>query len=409
MLNKCFKFLKGYVIIEVSGLYAERFINICTRRGLEISDIKPLCDRAFEMRISKKDFKKIRSVAYKTKTRVKIKKRCGAYEIWKKGRGRYFFFIGAAVFVTFFAAASRFIWAVEIDGTENSDKNRLMEQLRENGVYVGAKKSRIGAISELKNRILFDNDSIAWLWVYIEGSKARVEVYEKVIPPETVDIKQPCDVIASYDGVVEKIENRRGYTAVKANTVVEAGDVLISGTVPVYKEGYEEKYISVHAEGDVYARTVHKKTKIYPKYYEARYATGNEFKRYSLDLFSKTVCFYRDEEIPYKSYDEKKKRYEFTIPVFGFTGIALNVCEYSQVNINREPISNEYVEEKARYELEQEIARELMPGARLMESEIQSEEQEDGSLKITLSMTFTEQIGITRRVDILDSQTNRGD
>ena len=44
MFKKFFKFLYGYVIIKVYGKGAERFINICLRRNIDVWNIKPFDD-----------------------------------------------------------------------------------------------------------------------------------------------------------------------------------------------------------------------------------------------------------------------------------------------------------------------------------------------------------------------------
>ena len=55
MFKKFFKFLYGYVIIKVYGKGAERFINICLRRNIDVWNIKPF-DDGIEMCIYIKDF-----------------------------------------------------------------------------------------------------------------------------------------------------------------------------------------------------------------------------------------------------------------------------------------------------------------------------------------------------------------
>ena len=61
MFKKFFKFLYGYVIIKVYGKGAERFINICLRRNIDVWNIKPF-DDGIEMCIYIKDFFHIRQV-----------------------------------------------------------------------------------------------------------------------------------------------------------------------------------------------------------------------------------------------------------------------------------------------------------------------------------------------------------
>ena len=65
MFKKFFKFLYGYVIIKVYGKGAERFINICLRRNIDVWNIKPF-DDGIEMCIYIKDFFHIRQVRKKS-------------------------------------------------------------------------------------------------------------------------------------------------------------------------------------------------------------------------------------------------------------------------------------------------------------------------------------------------------
>lgn len=71
MFKKFFKFLYGYVIIKVYGKGAERFINICLRRNIDVWNIKPF-DDGIEMCIYIKDFFHIRQVRKKSNVKIKI-------------------------------------------------------------------------------------------------------------------------------------------------------------------------------------------------------------------------------------------------------------------------------------------------------------------------------------------------
>ena len=62
---KLFYFFKGYVIIEVEGLFIERFINICIHRGIGLKNIIKNDEERATFTISFKDFKKLRPVVRK--------------------------------------------------------------------------------------------------------------------------------------------------------------------------------------------------------------------------------------------------------------------------------------------------------------------------------------------------------
>ena len=83
-------FLRGYLVIKVSGPFIERFINIATKNGILLRKITRGKDSA-TMLISARGFKKIRSAARKTKTSVKIVEKCGLPLFLHKHRKRSFF------------------------------------------------------------------------------------------------------------------------------------------------------------------------------------------------------------------------------------------------------------------------------------------------------------------------------
>ena len=66
-----------------------------------------------------------------------------------------------------------------------------------------------------------------------------------------VDKDTPCDIAAACDGYIKNVITKNGKQLVKAGDTVNAGDVLISGTVPVFREGEEERYMEVHSLGTV--------------------------------------------------------------------------------------------------------------------------------------------------------------
>ncbi|MDD6484166.1 MAG: sporulation protein YqfD [Clostridiales bacterium] len=408
MLNKFFKFLKGYVIIEISGSCTERFLNICTRRNIDVRQVTHVSDKTFTAQILKRDFKRLSPVAFKTKTRVKIIKKRGLYNLIRRYGTRYFFMGGALGFLAFIFIMSQFIWLVEINGVYSSDREEIIQILEDNGIYSGALKCRIPSIRSVKNDIITNTEGIAWAWVYIEGAKARVEIYERALPPAVTDKRKPCDIVAACDGFIESIDAQRGEQTVPNGNAVSAGDVLISGTVPVYREGYEEKYIQVHAKGSVRAITYHEETGDYKEYRELRIPTGREKNRYSIEVFGKV--FGKCEFDGYENYDVKNSRRELVIPYVGYSGIAVNKSVFSEVEPVREELSEDTALEIAKNDLEEKISSRLFKNTDKQEETVECERVDSETIRVTVKMTCIEDIGIeqeiTEGVNMLDKQTD---
>ena len=64
-------YILGYVRITVEGYYIERFINICRNNKIIIWNLKRDKSVRLNLNIGIKDFKKIKKIAKKTKSRKK--------------------------------------------------------------------------------------------------------------------------------------------------------------------------------------------------------------------------------------------------------------------------------------------------------------------------------------------------
>ena len=413
MLKKFFKFLKEYVIISVYGKNAEKFINICMHRNISVWSIEPF-ENGIRLAMFSKDFFGIRSIARKCRVRVRIKQKCGLKYEFKRCKKRYMFFIGLALCIVFFIISSQFIWIVEINGVENSDINSIIKVLDGIGIKSGGLKSKIPEGEVIKREILNNTDDVAWAWVYIEGAKARVEIYEKILPPDVIDKNEPCDIVAACDGVIKRLVVRNGEEKVKFGDAVSAGDVIVSAKTAVFKEGYPEEYIYVHSMASVEAYTAHTQSGDYKLYYEKRIPTGKLKHRYSIELFGKNLALPMGD-VDFADFDLQENRHELNLPFFGFTGIAFDSIEYKEVTVERQPLEMDTVLEIARNDLEAKISKELMPGSVLTDENIEYEKIDDETINVTLRMKFIENIAIemppeaeeNKGEEIFDKQTDR--
>lgn len=403
MLNSLFKFFKGYVIIEVYGCGVERLVNICTHRNIGVGAIKRRGDGSVLLRIRGRDLKRLRPIVRKTHTKIHIVRKCGIFGFRKRLGARIGFAIGAVLAALFFVIAPRFIWTVKIEGTEDIDRAAIEQTLKEIGIYRGAPKSKLADGVTIKRQIMEAHPSLLWAWAYVKGSNATVRVYEKALPPQTVDRQSPCDIVAAHDAYIESIDVLNGYGAVESGATVKAGELLISGEVPVYKEGEEAQYMYVRAMGRIRAYTERTKSGVYSLTRRVSKPTGRrEIKRY-IDLFGKRINLYRSAE---PSFGE----YEFYEETHDLSGIRIGALCYEETEYSDEPMSVDYVLATAKEELEEKIAKELCRDAHLQGSELQYEWISQSEIRVRLIMSFTEDIGTEvpteRNGEHIDKQTN---
>ena len=392
MSNKFFNFLKGYVIIEIRGKNSERFINICLRRGIDIRGVKRRGDSLIT-RVYIRDFKKLRAIRQKTKVGIRILKKRSVKHFVKRYKKRAVFALCALLTVIAVHESAAHIWAVEINGIKDADITIVADLLKENGIYPGADKRDLIPTGDIKNDIIGKYPEISWLWVYMEGSKARVEVFERRTPPRMVDKDTPCDIVSTAEGVVRRITVKAGDAAVSEGDAVTYGDKLISGRVRAYQEGEEERYLYVHSLGTVLAYTMRTAECDEPLYDEIREPTGRKKRYITLEIFGKAYNLFREKRAKYADYDIKTDCYELNLPMFGYTGLSLTSEKHIEVTPIRQPISEELAAERAKDALEEEIAKTLTPLAQKTDERLEYEAVNEDMIRVKCTMSFIENIG----------------
>lgn len=114
-----FRYLKGYVKIKVWGYSPERFMNLCSNRGILLWDISRREDY-YIMFLSLSDFFAIKPIVKKTGTRAAVLERYGLPFFMRKIRARKVFAVGLPLCLVFLLVMSRFIWAMDFEGDRKS-------------------------------------------------------------------------------------------------------------------------------------------------------------------------------------------------------------------------------------------------------------------------------------------------
>ena len=70
------RYLSGYVCVELTGYATERFLNLCTNHDINLWNMDHKED-TYTFCMSLEDFWKIRPMVRKTRTKIRITKRCG--------------------------------------------------------------------------------------------------------------------------------------------------------------------------------------------------------------------------------------------------------------------------------------------------------------------------------------------
>ena len=232
------QFWNGYVIIQIEGLCAARFLKRLADAGIRVFHVRKTDEAVLRLTIPARRFFDLRKLRRGLPLRIRIVGRGGLpFALRKLGR-RPVLWIGTCLLFFGMLLLSTRIWVIRIGGTNRVDPEEIRSLLSERGIVPGARIEGpilITAANDLSAQI----HDAAWIGLDREGVLLTVNVVE-ALPESTKRISTvPSDIKADKDGVVTSIRVMRGQARVKVGDRVKKGDVLISGTV-IYKDNSYE-------------------------------------------------------------------------------------------------------------------------------------------------------------------------
>ncbi|MCD8348100.1 MAG: sporulation protein YqfD [Lachnospiraceae bacterium] len=251
-----FDFIRGYVRIRISGEACDRFLNLCAYHGIRLWGLFP-ADGACEAFISRKDFFRLKAFVRKSHTRVRIAGRYGFPFFIHKYRSRGACVCGAFAAAVFLFWLSAHIWNISIEGNLSQTDDVIFEYLENEGVSHGMWKNQIDT-QELSEQIRMYFTQFSWVSADLKGTRLVIYVKEGTLSAAPADdtLESVGGIAAAKAGTVVSIFVRKGLAAVEAGDVVEAGDLLVSGQIPVYSDDGEVlSWQSVNADADIILRT----------------------------------------------------------------------------------------------------------------------------------------------------------
>lgn len=309
MEQNLFTYLRGSLRIQAEGPFLERFINLCFHRGIRVRNIRYLGSDRLHADVDLKSFKGVRNPAFRSQTHVRILQRNGLPFLLHRYKRRRLALVGVACFFVILWYTSTHIMGITIYGNSRIPTEQIEAALAERNIMVGETVRGIQK-DPIRNHLMQELDDLAWVGINLSGSRIYVEIVERIDAEKRIDEATPCDLVATKDGVITKLAVREGQSVVKPGSGVRAGDVLASGMVDNETVGFR----TVHAYGEVFARTVYQETAEYPLSYREAHPTGKEKNYYTLQVLDKTIPLYFKESSKYTEYEIHEGETEYRPP-----------------------------------------------------------------------------------------------
>lgn len=254
MLTNLLKFLKGYVVIHLSGYSPERFLNLCSRHRIVLWGLRSV-GTEYEMCMSISAFRKLRPLVHKTKTKVVILERHGLPFILYHYRSRKLFAAGAIGGLVLLYMLSLYIWNIHVEGNYSLSDEVILDCLESEGIVHGMAKKNIHG-EEIEAQLREHFPEITWTSAEVRGTRLIIHVQENEDSvTECIPTDEPADLAASESGTVVSMIVRSGTPQVSEGTEVQKGDLLVQSRVEILDDaGTVVNAYYVHADADIQIR-----------------------------------------------------------------------------------------------------------------------------------------------------------
>lgn len=293
MLLQFLNFIRGYLVISVEGAFPERFINLAALSGIHLWGAEKE-DGKVTLRCTVKAFRRMRGPAKKSGCRIRIIKKSGLGFYLARYRSRNALILGLALFSALILISNLFIWTVRVDGNENMTDEEIKFVAEYCGLKQGVVKYKVN-VKKFEDEALRFEPRLSWIYPEIRGTVLYIHVREKTTSAPPVDVKEPCDVIASRSGVIKSITVKRGAGVKAEGDTVTAGEVLITGGGRLHADGV---VIASYWEEEKGRAEPIKKT-VRP--------TGREKSRYGINILGFGMNFSFTNKDPYKECEKTEE------------------------------------------------------------------------------------------------------
>ncbi len=304
--------------------------------------------------------------------------------------------VGGVFLLAWCLYSQNLIWHLTINGCETMEEREVEAILTEAGCGVGEYYPAID-FDALHASLKAQNPDIAWISVYMNGTTAEVQLRETRYP---ADLSHPentyANVVAAEAGEIVSVRVYEGEAAVAERDVVTAGELLISGIVPMKEEGQSRPE---YAAGEVLAVVACPISVEVSLNREKTVFTGRETVKKSVKFFKNTINLFGNTGIPYATYDTIDMMEEvclfdrFSVPVTIFSTVI------RETETIRETITPEEAVAEAMIRLRKEMDEAIGTGEMLSRT-VTTELSEDGTYRIDCLLYLLRDIAATEEFTV---------
>ena len=344
-------FIRGYYTVVVEGLETESFLNYLIRNKIYVYNVNRIEKSKIQFNMDRNNFKKLKKIYRNNKFSIKVKKQTGIPFIAKRIYTYRGMVICAIISLIILMSTSQFVTDVYITAPEGIDKTALKKELYIQGIKPGIYKKSIDR-KVVRDNIMSKFNKIAYISINVKGTNIFVNITKKDENQNLEENSNYCNIIASKDGIIEKVVPRSGEAIVEEGDIVRKGDVLVNGS-------------NTTALPEIWATTFYeaKKSSNYIDIKNQR--TDNSKKVYTISFYDKKFKILRN--IKYKEYEIENKTLEFKLGNYTFP-IKIMVSTFYEVKKVENKINVENIKKELSTAVLKELEYTIPVAARIVDS-----------------------------------------
>jgi len=372
----------GSVELTVIGPGVESFINRALEQGIRPWMIYGGQTKVM-MHVDLADARKLRPVARASRVKIRFGKRIGLPFFIGRALRRKAFLAGFCVFVLLIALASTLVWQVDVVGLKNLSPQSVLQAAKELGIDRGSWKGKLSNADELQTALLDKLPELAWAGIRVHGMKVTIEAVEKVPPVKTIPLAAQ-NIVAAKRGTVVSLFVTHGSAQIERGTVVEPGQVLISGTMQDGKQ--------VAAEGEIKASVWYVSHVEIPLIAVRKTLTGPRLRRDYVLFGNAPVQVTGYSAIPYKQYETRSIDQELQIRGW-MVPVRVRTVYYMEYFDQKVQLTSQEAEGRAMELTKADVEHHVEKGGQLTSQTVLQMKAEHGKLYATVKSDVVEDIG----------------
>lgn len=376
------RYFRGMVVFTVRGQFIERFLNLAARGNIHIWNAKREEDEFIGCTLIS-DYKKFRPIVRKTHVQVRVSERYGLPFAIRKYHKRFGVMVGIGCFILVMLISGQFVWDITVSGNKEIPAEEVLDLMEDNGLHLGSFKKSLD-VESLAESICVNFDEASWAAVNLIGTVAHIEIKERVKPPEMIEDKKPCNIVASKSGQIIHMDVQEGQKMTTIGSGVKKGDLIVSGIIQDKEGGTSVK----HARAKVIAEYSEKQIFSFPLEQTEKVPQGGILNYKYLRINGKNFPMFigkgRQEDCFERTYKRPAKLFGVRMP---FEIIIRQVIPSKEQTISVTQEKAKTMAMQKMNQFEKEISRERKIISRKTQGEIVN-----GSFQITAKYVFQENI-----------------